>query len=336
MSRICLDDRARKRIELSRDMKPQLTFTTDKLAAHERAQAWREWMRQIFFGLESDLYGDQEVDGHVTTAHAGDVVMTKLEATRHRVMRSQRLGHRGDSEYLKIVAPWQGVAVVEQFGRKVSVRPGHWAIYDTSRSYEVANPEYSQHLILMLPRQQLADRSLPLDQLMGRQVGGSLGISRLALEAMRSAYLELPNMSSVAARGTGDLLLQLVHLSLLDLAGRELGLAEQEGFLDRVRMYVEQQLRNPSLSIDHIATALHCSKRHLHKAFSAEPETLGVYILRKRIEACQRDLKSPELRHLSLTEIAFSWGFNHSAHFSRAFREHAGMSPSAFRNLWVD
>ena len=39
--------------------------------AGERAALWRDWMSKLFFGLESDLYGDTGFDGHVHTAHAG-------------------------------------------------------------------------------------------------------------------------------------------------------------------------------------------------------------------------------------------------------------------------
>jgi AraC-like DNA-binding protein len=34
---------------------------------------------------------------------------------------------------------------------------------------------------------------------------------------------------------------------------------------------------------------------------------------------------------LSISEICFRWGFNGSAHFSRAFRDQYGVSPREFR-----
>ncbi|MDP2220965.1 MAG: helix-turn-helix transcriptional regulator, partial [Hydrogenophaga sp.] len=84
-------------------------------------------------------------------------------------------------------------------------------------------------------------------------------------------------------------------------------------------------------SIDRIAQSLNCSKRHLHNAFSAEDDTPAHYILRRRLLACMRDLQDPAFTQRTITDIAFSWGFNNGAHFSRVFREHAGLSPSDFR-----
>ena len=138
-------------------------------------------------------------------------------------------------------------------------------------------------------------------------------------------------MTDEAARGAGDLILELVRLSLLELAGRGTATTQLEAFKDRIRDFIGQHLRDPLLSIDRIAQALNCSKRHLHNAFADEEDTLAHYILRRRLQACMRDLKRPDYLQRTITDIAFSWGFNNGAHFSRAFRDHTGMSPSDFR-----
>lgn len=61
-----------------------------------------------------------------------------------------------------------------------------------------------------------------------------------------------------------------------------------------------------------------CGKGNLHKLFRDEAETLGEYIWQARLAR-------------SITEIAFSWGFNISPHFSRVFKERYGLSPRGFR-----
>ncbi len=308
-----------------------LVLSTDTVPAEDSADAWNEWMRHLFFGLRSDLYGDSTFDGHLHTVHAGEVVLTKLEANRHRVVRDMRMARSSDAPYLKILAPWQGYAAVEQHGRQAWVCPGGWAIYDTSGSYEVTNPERSDHLIVMIPKEPLIERGLRLDELMCRPMGAAKGIARVALETMRSTFLELPSMTAEAVNGAGDLVLELVRLSLLESAGRSSSATQLEAFRDRIRDYIGQHLRDPNLSIDRIARALNCSKRHLHNAFADEEDTLAHYILVRRLQACIRDLKKPGYAHRTITDIAFSWGFTNCAYFSRVFRERTGLSPSEFR-----
>lgn len=305
--------------------------TTDDYAPADRAPAWREWVWKQFGGLESDLYGDTGFDGHLATAHAGDIILTKLEANRHRVVRTQDMVRSSEEGYLKIVAPMKGRAGVEQMGRQAWVTPGAWTIYDTTGSYSVANPERVEHLIVMLPKAQMLERGLRLDNLMARPVGGASGIARVALSTMRSTFQELPHMSADAARGAGELIAQLVRLSLIELSGQETQLTQREALKDRIRGYVALHLRDPALSVDQIAIALNCSKRHLYNAFAEEDLTLATYIQNLRLEACIRELRHPMAQSRPITDIALSWGFNSPSHFSRVFREHTGKSPSEFR-----
>ncbi len=310
---------------------PATVVTTDDVAPRERAPLWREWIWKHFGGLESDLYGDTEFEGHMTSANAGEVILTRLEANRHRVLRTQDMVRASDADYFKIVAPLRGRAGVEQLARQVWVGPGAWTIYDTTGCYAVDNPEPVEHLIVMLPKALIRERGLHLDPLMARCVGGASGISRVALATLRSTYQELPHMSADAARAAGELIAQLVRLSLIELSGRQTALTQREILRDRIRGYIALNLTDPALSVEHIAHALNCSKRHLHNAFASDEDTLASHILRLRLEACVRELRQIRPQARPITDIALSWGFSSLSHFSRAFREHTGFSPSEFR-----
>ncbi|KQP49522.1 helix-turn-helix domain-containing protein [Pseudorhodoferax sp. Leaf274] len=317
-------------------MTPSVALNTDAVAPRDRAPQWREWIWRQFGGLETDLYGDTSFDGRLWASQAGDVVLTRLESGRHRVLRSADMARRDAAAYLKIVAPWQGGATVQQRGRAASAQAGGWIIYDTTEGYEIDNPRHNDHLIVMLPKTRMAERGVRLDPLMARHVGGANGISRVALETMRNTYLELPAMSETAARGAGELIMQLVQLSLLELAGQGTAMTLKEALHDRIRDHVARHLRDPALSIEQIATALNCSKRHLHNAFAQGDQTLASYIQQQRLQACIQELRQPPLAGRSITDIALAWGFSNMSHFARVFREHTGMSPSEFRQAARD
>ncbi|MCD6076839.1 MAG: araC-binding-like domain protein [Ramlibacter sp.] len=311
-------------------MAASTTLSTDAVAERDRAPQWREWIHRHFGGLDTDLYGDTAFDGHIAASRAGDVILTRLESNRHRVLRSASLARRSDTAYLKIVAPWQGSASVQQQGRDACARDGAWVIYDTTAGYEIDNPERCDHLIVMVPKDDIADRQLRFDGVMARRLGTS-GISRVALETMRNTYQELPNMSESAAQGAGELIKQLVRLSLQELAGLDTAVTQREALRDRIRTYVQQHLRDPALSVDAVARALNCSRRHLYNAFAGEGESIAAYIQRLRLQACIRDLQQAGTHARPITEIALSWGFGNLSHFSRVFRDHTGKSPTEFR-----
>jgi len=314
-------------------MTAPVVLSTDGLPEKETAPAWQDWMAQLFSGLDTDLYGDTCFDGHLSVAYAGDVMLTKLDAGRHRVIRDSHRLRDSEAAYLKIVAPWSGHAEVEQYGSKASVSNGSWAIYDTSQPYVVANPQHTEHLIMMVPKQSIAERGLRLENLMGRSVGGSAGIARIALQTMRSTYQELDNMAAPLARRAGELLVDMVHLSLQALGGQATAVTQKQALYDRICEHVASHVRDPGLSVDQVAEALNCSRRHLHNAFVGRDQSLGGFIQQSRLELCMRELHSPALAHRTITDIAVGCRFSNSAHFSRAFKVYAGMSPSDFRSL---
>jgi len=306
-------------------------MSTDQVSPRERLSYWSGWIDRLFNGLQSDLYGDVDFDGRLSASRAGDVILTRLEANRHRVMRSRSAAHASDGCYLKIVAPFLGCAGVEQRGRQAWVTPGQWSIYDTTDSYAVSNPVRVEHLIVMVPKAHLAERGLALHELTARPLGAHGGIARIALDTMRSAYAELPAMHDEAARSVGEAITQFVHLSLLELAGRGPAATQREVLRERIKQHVARRLADPALCVHEIALALNCSRRHLYNAFADEPEGVAGFILQQRLQACRHALADIAAPARSVTEIALAKGFNNLAHFSRVFKARYGVSPSEYR-----
>ena len=91
------------------------------------------------------------------------------------------------------------------------------------------------------------------------------------------------------------------------------------------------QLRDPGLTVAAIAAALRLSPSTLHRAWAGEPCSLAEWIRAQRLDAARRDLCSPAQARRGVSEIAFHWGFNDAAHFSRAFRARFGCTPRELR-----
>src|SRR5262249_52527381 len=97
------------------------------------------------------------------------------------------------------------------------------------------------------------------------------------------------------------------------------------------QVYLRRHLADPSLSPAIAARALHVSTRYLHALFEPTEESVMRWVLRERLERCRADLADPGRRELSITAIAFGWGFGDFTHFGRAFRAAFGMSPRDWR-----
>lgn len=100
---------------------------------------------------------------------------------------------------------------------------------------------------------------------------------------------------------------------------------------DQVKKRIEADLRDPGLSVRSVARAVGVTTRYLQLLFASEDDCVSQYIKRERLQGCLLDLRDADFDDRSITEIAFSWGFNSAAHFSSSFRKEYGLSPRDYR-----
>jgi AraC-like DNA-binding protein len=133
----------------------------------------------------------------------------------------------------------------------------------------------------------------------------------------------------------------MVARNVLDIMATSYAMAFDNSFSDssavsarklQAKRYIEAHLREPDLTPCTVARALGISPRYLRMLFCGGNENASRYILRRRLEECAKQLSSALWRGHTITEIAFSSGFNSAAHFTRVFRDEYGVTPSQFRN----
>ncbi len=102
----------------------------------------------------------------------------------------------------------------------------------------------------------------------------------------------------------------------------------------RVQLYLEQHLYEPDLTPGRIAQEHHISLRQLYNVWSrSNEETLGQWIIARRLDAARRDLARPDAHTSPISVVARRCGFVDTAHFARKFRQVYGMSPREWRAM---
>jgi AraC family transcriptional regulator len=98
----------------------------------------------------------------------------------------------------------------------------------------------------------------------------------------------------------------------------------------KVQDYIESNI-NDSLSIEELANVAGFSKFHFHRIFKGiVDEPLSRYVNRLKLERVTHLITyRPDM---TITDIAYHFGFTDSAVFSRTFKSHYGVSPSHYRN----
>ncbi len=94
---------------------------------------------------------------------------------------------------------------------------------------------------------------------------------------------------------------------------------------------IKARLHEPTLRPDDVARSNGISTRHLHRLFHQAGTSFGTFVRDLRLARCSADLADPRCASLSVTAVAFRWGFSDSAHFSRSFKAAYGVTARAFR-----
>lgn len=233
------------------------------------------------------------------------------------------------TDCLKVVVQLQGECSMRSGGKEVTMLPSEWTFHDHSRDLEITLTPDAEQLHFLFPASVFSCKLLAAGPRVV-SLGAQAGVPRIAGGFLRQLSSEWPFLSASDRTDMIYAAAQLVQLAMTEQQTAR-RMTMQETLRERVKAHVARNLRDHGLSIDGIADALGCTKRNLHKVFRDDTHTLSAYIWDLRLQRCAADFADPSKRHQTITQVAFSWGFNDAAHFSRLFRGRYGVSASQFR-----
>ena len=313
---------------------PQLeTFSTAELPPHRRIEYWNDLTGDAFTPLVTDPVDRRAFVGRLTRTRVGEIRLAEARSEPAIVRHSrQHVARTRDASFM-LCLQLDGVSVNRQQGREAVLRYGDFHLLDSSRPYEVSFQQFNRMLVLSVPHPELARRMPNPESVVGIAMSGRSGVSGLLSSLLCNFWQQ---------RRTGDetFLSPRFSEAILDLVasayacitaaapeGSSIAIARRE----QIRSYIETHLHDPGLTPGSVAAAVHLSPRRLHQLFEADGETVGAYILRRRLEECARAMSDAAQRSRTVTEIAFLHGFNNASHFGRVFRERYQTTPSDYR-----
>ena len=101
--------------------------------------------------------------------------------------------------------------------------------------------------------------------------------------------------------------------------------------IEALLAYCRQNLHDAELTPQRAADHARISVRTLHSRFKLIGKSFGRWVLDSRLDACRNALRDTNQNALSISEIAYRWGFNDLSHFNKAFRARFGCSPRECR-----
>jgi len=305
------------------------TVSTAGIAASERIYFWNSGSREIG-KIQATPLGDV-FEAQASTRRLGRLLIFGLWAAPHhvRLVRDHRAPPEQES-FLRLRYQRSGESVVEQDGIQRTLRAGEWLVIEGSRPHAISNACEASQLSLQLPRSVLSQRDYRLAKTLRGPFTMNGRVSKLLFECLRLSIEDLDDTSEPTEQELGLSMLEMFRIAINEVASERDRSTNREVVEQRVRDYIRHHLCDPDLSVESVARAMGCSARYIHKIFEGQ-ESVSRMIWSQRLDRCRRELMAPNSQNLTLTELAYEFGFSSSAHFSRSFRHRFGTTPSEFR-----
>ncbi|HEY0940324.1 MAG TPA: helix-turn-helix domain-containing protein [Steroidobacter sp.] len=280
------------------------------------------------------IYPEQDNDLHfeMERSHFLDLDLLRVRCGALRGFRAEQQLAATSDAYVGVLLVDAGLEKFDLDGSEVWMEPGKLVMWDSSMPMRFEVPPGRMNKLTLFVRHQTLSSYFPqFMKFIGKPLDATRGSGAIFASHLMTMEREIRHLARASAprllQGTLETLafaFQDVELQGEATGGRRV--------LARVILdYVERNLSNADLGPASIAEAHRISTRYLHMLFNEEGLSISKTILQRRLMRCKADLSAPALKHLSISDIAFEWGFQDASYFTRAFRREFGMSPREFR-----
>lgn len=309
------------------------SYSTRDIPAKDKLAYWNALGQEVFVPMETRP-ADDHFDGDAWTVPLGRMVMFGVSSTPADIIHSRLHVQKARDRKFKICVQLQGELQVESVRGQIHLEPGDLFLTDNAQPCKLHHAGPCVTAGLVMSAEELKRHLPDPEEAVGVRMAGNTGLAYTASLILRSLCQQAQSEfdAEVGAR-VADSFLEMYAAAWLARSGMQpVDSAVVSYRRLQIKRYIEAQLRDPNLSARSVASAFGISPRYLHMLFAKEGETVSNYILRRRLDQCVRQLSDPLWRKRTITEIAFSWGFNNATHFARVFRHRYSATPREYRN----
>jgi len=310
-------------------------FSTLGLPTVGRAAAWGAIYATRMSHVEFTPGDKDKFDAELRINQFGPVKLARLSVDRCSVERKKSHIARNAPRHYNFLLQAEGASTFYHCGKESALTAGDFVLCDTGLPHYWATSAQSVTMMVRVAPEVLRTYLPTPEQFCGQHLGQATGLKDTIAAMVRElSDGEIGSLKSAYEDRVARYLLEMMSMSYImgvDPARDASAVAWQRH--KDVIQYIEDNLRDPGLSPASISAGLRVSPRYLRTVFAPGGEKMSVYILRRRLEECARQIGHPSWNGHTLTEIAFSWGFNSAAHFSRTFLEKYGLPPREYRRM---
>lgn len=307
-----------------RDREPgMIRFSTMALPEPRRVELWENHNARSLIGLGCRTLNDASLEATEYNLQLPGLQFAHVSGNPHVVERTHRHISATPADAVVVYFNLEGEAFFYHRDGCEMLRPGQAILHDADQPFMRGFSRGLQELALKIPRTVFREIS-GRDGLGKPQVFDFRGIG--AANSHASALVDLMKSALTAQESDGQLV-ESAALGLLRVLINGVGPDNGLGHFSAAKAFIAQRFRDPQLSAAQISSAIGISERQLSRIFAAEGISVPRFILNERLEAARRTLTVPNAARPLLGQLAAGLGFSSQAHFSRAYKDHFGMTP---------
>jgi AraC-like DNA-binding protein len=301
-------------------------ISTESYLPNERLPIWRSFLSRVCGSFDVEPLGRADFSGAIATATLGGLSYKTIWGTDSRIVRSSLAASRHGGGQFYFIVQIDGIGELRQAGAEAILHPGEAALIDGDRASEFVFLHGCRKLVLHIPSPLLKAYCRGCEPRLATRIEAS-GYAKALISLLRTAADQIGQFDGDSSRLVADQILSgVAHLVCGDRGdGPEPTRTTSPHTLENVKRLVRQSLADPDLTITRAASLAGMSSRKLQRLFQASGVTYGDWLRGERLRHCYFELVSSRERSVSITDLAFNWGFSDVSHFSRAFRAEFGV-----------
>jgi acetamidase/formamidase/AraC-like DNA-binding protein len=302
-------------------------FTSESYSGDDRSAAWQDVLGAV--GLQSQALGPH--GGHATAVSrdAPGLVLARFAAGPQHIGAA-----RQRAELPLVLLPQDDGIALKMGGVHQIVPAGHLLVLPRQGDWRLGFQHGLRAVALAVDAEAFRGRKVVGIEVTSPRLVPRAGLADVLARALEGSAVALEHLTADAWETIGQGLAEMTLSLVREVASASTDArrsASQAALLQRICQTIERRLDDPQLTPSRVAEAEGISERYLQKLFEATGDHFSHYLRERRLQRACADLVNPAMAQSAVSEIAFRYGFNDAAHFSRAFRERFGMSPRAFR-----
>ena len=308
------------------------SFSTDLVPVPDRLEAWRWNAQQICGDCRFQFPKRYSFHGSIEARRVAGLELTLFSSSPVAFRKFPVASLNSESRACIVITQLAGIRRYQQGGKVAILKRGDTTLIDSGLSWNSECEGDCARLYLRVPyfvmEDQLGLKPIPI----ARRISGTSGLGTMLFGLSTSLFRQAEDLSSEEGAAAVEAYFRILSACVGEWEKSRVDRTRTDVVWTRIASFIETHLAETDLGPATIASALGISVRHVHRVFSSKGCSVADWIRERRLRQCRSDLSDPRLTQKSITEIAFFWGFNDSAHFSRTFKKQFGVCPRAYRS----